>query len=256
MSDGELVKTTGEIIQEAASGTSGLAVGTVLASAGGIVSVAGKAVIGGLVKRGLDDLFERYAKAKEAEKVPEDFEETDHGASLLQEALNAMCRGLDIERAEAVKKVFLGLAMTPVADSLERIQQVDIMRTVSALTTWEVVLINALERYSKEVFDPIAADKFSHLQSTPQQGAFRRDLNRKARELDVSAWLHESFANKDKFSTRSLREAWGSLHSKHILRRVFDQTPETTKDCIYQKLGAFSDFGWKLAVHLYSATEP
>ena len=99
MSEGELIITTGQIIEEAASGTSGLAVSTALGAAGKVVFVAGKAVIGGLVIRGMNDLFDRYAKAKEAKKIPEDFEETDHGASLLQEALNAMCQGLNEERA-------------------------------------------------------------------------------------------------------------------------------------------------------------
>jgi len=137
----ELVKTAGDLI---ATGAAAEVVQVIGGAGGFMLKEAGKIALGVLIRPKIEELIEGLRKGQSGQEIPPDFETTPHGAALLQKALNALLEGLDQERAEAVKKVFLGLAMNPIQDSLERVQQLEIMQVTSELTTWEVVLINAL----------------------------------------------------------------------------------------------------------------
>jgi len=254
MAEDDLARTVGEMI--AASGVDDSLTYTfdLVKGAGGCLArEAGKIGLGILIQKGIGELASRIRKAKEEKKIPEDFESTEHGATLLQEALNALLEGLDHERAEAVKSVFLGLAMTPVEVSLEKVQQIEIMRITSSLTTWEVVLINALERYSKEVYDPMLAQRWKAAQSAPQQEDVRKLASKDITSFD--AWLKVQLCKRDKACLLCLEEATNSLYGKHILTYNFQFSQNLSSECVYLRQGAFTDFGWKLAVHIYAATE-
>ena len=225
----------------------------VLKRSGGIAVIkGGKIVLGRLVSHGVDDLLQRFKKAKAAKKIAANFEETDHGAALLQAAINALAEGLDQERAEAVKKMFLGLAQNPVDDSLGRVEQLEIMEVTSALTSWEVVAVNALERYSNSVFDSQLEAKWNGIRSEMERGQFSQGL-RPAQAIDQ--WLMEDFCKKDKSRFIGLRDSIDSIAKKRIGAYVAGNYSELSRLCRFKRSAAFTDFGWKLVTHLYSAKE-
>lgn len=103
--------------------------------AGWAVGKGGEIVSTVLFKSWVDDLRERIYKGQQEGVIKEDFERSRHGQSLLTEALNALWQARDQERAEAIQRVFLGLAMNPVEDSLAQVQQLHVLRLVSEMTT-------------------------------------------------------------------------------------------------------------------------
>jgi hypothetical protein len=249
MSEQELVKTAGDLI---ASGAAAEVV-QVIGNAGGfMLKEAGKIVLGVLIRPTIEDMIRRFRKAQADGAIPLDFEKTPHGAKLLNEALNGLLEGLDHERAKTVRAVFLGLAKTPVQDSIEQVQQIDIMRITSDLTIWEVVLVNALERYSNEVRDPTLAYQW---ESARDESARQEVWDYAVEKEPATAWLQQTICKGDAQCYASLSTAYDSLHSKHVLRRRFSELDGRAKECLYNRAALFTDFGWKLAVHLYSATE-
>ena len=249
MDANELVMTAGNLVATDPAAAAAL----VVSSAGGfILKEAGKIAIGRLIGPAIDDMMDRFRATQTAGKIPKDFETTEHGAALLQEALNALLEGLDHERANAVKKMFLGLAMNPVKDSLERVQQLEIMRITSELTAWEVVLMNALERFSNEFFDKIRSEQWDR--ADPQgRSAIRDRAVQQCQPLDE--WLLKSMCKGDGSRLRSLERAFETLKNKQLLLAEHRVLHDASRGFVYQRQGAFTDFGWKLAIHLYSATD-
>jgi hypothetical protein len=107
------------------------------------IGKGGEIVFTELFKNRVSRLFRRFSKAKEEGKIPPDFETTEHGQSLLQEALNALWEARDQRRAEAIQNVFLGLAMNPAKESLAQVQQFQALRLVAEMSLWEVMLCSS-----------------------------------------------------------------------------------------------------------------
>ena len=249
MDANDLVRTAGDLIANGPAAD----VLQVVGNAGGfMLKEGGKVVLGVLIRPSIEDMLSRFQQAKAERKIADDFETTDHGAALLQQALNALLEGLDHERAETVKKMFLGLAMNPVEDSLERIQQLEIMRITSELTAWEVALINALERYSKEFFDKICSERWDRAEAQGRN-EIRDRAAQQCQRLDE--WLRKSICKDDETRLRSLQTAFESLKSKQILISEHRALAYASREFVYRRQGAFTDFGWKIVVHVYSATE-
>jgi hypothetical protein len=198
-------------------------------------------------------MLNRFREAQEKGEIPRDFESTDHGAALLQQALNALLEGLDQERADAVKKVFLGLAKNPVQDSLEKVQQMEVMRVASELTAWELAATNALERFRVEAScESLVRDwKIATSESAKEkvrQAAIPHIMN-------LNGWLLNEFCGGDRSKQESILLSFRSLHAKRIFRYADSNLSEIAKESVYLPHGCFRDFGWKIAVHLYSATD-
>ena len=250
MSESELIRTAEQIILAASCGDAGPAVTATIDAAGGVLSVAGTAVLGGLVKRSIDDLFERFVKAKQADEVTPDFEQTDHGAALLQEALRAMFLGLDETRAEAVKKVFLGLAMNPVEESLEKMDQLEIMRISCELSMWEVFALNMLDRYRIVHLDEQLAYDWEKNNTDLEARAFVASAQQP--QSDFYTWMM-SFCNNDKARFFRIKNAVEELHRKHIfIYGTKSGRMEIARQAKYIRNGNFTDLGWQLASHLRS----
>jgi hypothetical protein len=244
----ELIKSAGDMVIGDGAGD----VLSVLADAGGfMLKEGGKIAIGILVRPTIEDLLSKFRKAQADGEIPEDFEKTPHGAALLQEALNALLDGLDQERADAVLKVFIGLAKNPVEDSVGRLEQLDIMRIASELTAWEVFSINVLERYQKLVFseDYAASWKGTH---TPEQ---RQGVKQQAvgHGPNFEKWLMDTICSNEKSRFLNVRDAITSLSTKRIVADVTNGLTELGRTCVYMERGAFTPFGLKLVIHLYSA---
>lgn len=255
MADVELIIAPAKVVAEVAKemGASGFL--DVLSETGKwFLEKSGEVVLVEVVKQHVHDLFARYREAKVAGDIPEDSQQGNHAGVQLQKALNALLEGRDEDRAEAVKQVFLGLAMNPPKNSLERVQQMEVLEIACSLSAWEIVLLNALERYRKEVFDPKIK---SYYEGCNEQG--KRELIEltvsQHPEQELSNWLSR-FAEEDKGSVRILNDALTSLHDKKVLRHGLS-------GIMYYQSGALIDpdnpiytrLGKKLVTHLYSATE-
>jgi hypothetical protein len=247
----DLIRTATEIATSAIDGSALEVAQKVIADAGGfVVKTTGQIVIGGLVQRGYEKLFEEYQRRKDEKKISDDFEQTDHGAKLLQEALEAMSRGLDEDQADAVRKVFLGLASNPPRDSMERIQQLEILATASSLTPWEIATLNVLERLSKELYDIIAYEHYESIQQN-QRDSYQTEMDRR----------HGKFASKlDRFTENqtdyrdAIIDGLDSLSGKRVIRygKQNSYLNMSLFQFVVRRNHWLTDFGWKLAVYLYS----
>ena len=228
------------------------------ASLGGfVVTAAGKAVVGNLALNATAKLFERFkeTRSKPDSKIPDDFEQTDHGAKLFQEAIAALMQGLDEDRAKAVQDVFLSLAQTKPADAYERIEQMDILAEASQLEPMELLLINQLQRYSAEVMNVAFADQYEKEEAAAGE-------NRQPKDFDIVGFTNNTkpfhkFLS-DQFSRhrceRVLRAA-DSLHAKKMLEMNNGDIIHTHQSmyAAIRRRGYFTDWGWKVVQHLYAA---
>ena len=217
-----------------------------------VIGEGGKLVVNGLAQWGFARLRRRYKEYRRQKKISDAFESSEHGQALLQDALNALYKGLDKERAEAVSSVFLGLATTPVEDALERVQQLEIMKIACSLTTWEVFLVNSIERFSKQVYRHEYAARFARSKDTAEDGQLRELIKRNEPEFDP--WL-KAHCGGDSAAFVCLRDAWKNLYERKVLHGVATNNSDCTHRCACRRRGPFTDFGWKLVVHLYTATD-
>jgi hypothetical protein len=213
---------------------------------------------GGLVLKGLfqgyaDELGEKLRKLIEEGKVTEEFERSRHGRSLLQEAMNALWTARDQERAEAIQRVFLGLAMNHEDESLEQIEQLQILRITAELTTWEVMACNILERYRVLRFDERMAKSWAN-GGPDEKGKIQGNAGLSPPRFE--GWLRGEYYERSKAAYVYITEAITSLHQKRLLEFQWSDAGNYTSICVYKREGAFTDFGWKLAQHLYSAEVP
>jgi hypothetical protein len=170
----------------------------------------------------------------------------------LQEALDALWQARDQERAEAIQRVFLGLAMNPVKDSLAQVEQLQIVRLAAEMTTWEVTLCNALERYSNLVFDLKTANAYAEA-SHDGRTNIRSHAFKNGPQFEQ--WLKREYCGDKSARFEYLSEAIQSLWRKRLFK--YDRSwNEITADARCLRQGAFTDFGWQLAQHLYSAEVP
>jgi hypothetical protein len=221
---------------------------------------------GGLVLKGLfqgyaDELGEKLRKLIEEGEVKNEFERSRHGRSLLQEAMNALWTVRDQERAKAIQQVFLGLAMNPVEDSLEQVEQLQIIRTVAEMTTWEVMFCNALERYSKLAFQHNLAAEYGPWEQASNPDVAPAQLSEvqgliQARVPRFIEWLDKDYCKGNEVAKTCLRRAADSLNQKMVLRTPHQGLEENRTWSALDKRGAFTEHGWKLAQHLYSAEVP
>lgn len=221
-------------------------------TAGGIAVIeTGKIVFKRLVEPVVDDMFERLRKAKEEGCVRDDFESTPHGMRLMQEAWNVLKQGLDEERAEAVKKMFLGLAMNPVNDSLERIEQLELLRITSELEAWEVALINAIERYRKSHFDEQLANSWDNTNSPERRNQIKSEAQIGGEPLQQ--WMQKSVCGSDSSRFRSLELAYESLKKKDVFSGEYRVLSDAYPTIKFRRHCPFTGLGAKLVAHLYSA---
>jgi len=86
----------------------------------------------------------------------------------------------------------------------------------------------------------------------------KRGRNRMIEERKPTNFLHEWLLARcmnDIGTFNALKEAFSKLHSKQILRNDARHHEALQKRAILIRSAAFTDFGWKLAGHLYSATD-
>ena len=250
MSETDLVRTAGEILTNSSEGSGMMAAIETIGKAGGLVAKeSGRIVLGVLVQRGLGKFFNEYKRKQREGDIPDDYETTEHGAKLLQESLNAISNGLDEDQADAVRKVFLGLASNPPEDSMERIQQLSIIETTASLSPWEIATLNLLERISKELYSPDAAEIAKKF--------IVGSGETKKKEWDAEAGiLHiklNEFTNDQADYKLAVNNALASLVEKKIIASPSLGILNARLGLlVYQREHFLTNFGCKLATHLYS----
>jgi hypothetical protein len=222
-------------------------------TAGWAAGKGGEIVSTVLFKNFVDDLNEETRKAKADGRIKEDFDRTRHGQALFTETLNALWTVRDQERAKAIQQVFLGMAMNSAEEVLEQVEQLQIIRIAAEMSTWEVMLCNALEQYSKKMLDPYQMDRFNRADAASKD-RIRTDAN--SRHPEFSMWLKTDFSKENDAIHGYLIDAWESLVRKRVLRAQSSGRSDNTGWSTTQKRGAFSEHGWKLAQYLYSAEVP
>ena len=135
-------------------------------------------------------------------------------------------------------------------DAMGRVQQIEVLRIASELSNWKVLLLNLLECYCKEVFNEVRANDYDN----SDENGRNRIIESVGQTKRLDEWLLKKCEN-DRGTFNSLIEAFNSLHSKQILRNNGRQHESLQKRAVVTRAAAFTDFGWKLAVHLYSATD-
>jgi hypothetical protein len=89
-----------------------------------------------------------------------------------------------------------------------------------------------------------------------EQGKTEIAAHLESKGPSFGAWLKKSYCENDQATINYLVEAMTRLHEKHILKFPWAQNGKIGGACVYDPHGAFTEFGWKLAQHLYSAEVP
>lgn len=250
----DLIQTMGEIVDSLPLDEGLEHISAAVRGAGGLViKEGGKLVAAGLVKTLWQRMFADFAKLKREGKIPEDFETSDRGRKLLQDALNAMSEGLDESQADTIRKVFLGLAMTTPADAMERVQQLSLLNAAANLTPWEVAALNFLERVSKKLLNEDTEKEYLAVSGQSRSnivGLLHRNRGGFSKHLDDYTGDHADFK-------KALHEALLSLHDKDIIGHYHQGSCSNIKDAafVYDRQHWLSPFGKKLVASLYKSED-
>lgn len=245
-----LLKTSGELVEAVVSSDAAAAALETAQRAGGfVVKQAGKVVIGGLANRAIAKLFARLDAAKQSGEIDDGIESSDHGARLLQDALNALLDGLDPTQSEAVCNVFISLAKSDPVDGMERVLQLDVLEAATQLSPWEIILLHLLEGVSDEYYDA------KHSTLDPNNRQHTRGIEQDRRYATSFNEVLKDHAS-DPDHRAALIAAVGRLKEKRISKFGGSDLINTRMSVFaIRKRPVTTTFGDKLVDHLYTGQE-
>lgn len=141
-----LLHAIGEDSPEILTAAMGVAVSGVYGPMAGMAATVGVKLLHASLKgQAWQQIAFELKKLKDAGKIQEGFIESDLGRACITELLDAIDQNPDPRRIEALRNVFLRIAMEPAKDVRATYQQ-QLLHIVASLSSGEVVLLSTIYR--------------------------------------------------------------------------------------------------------------